>query len=239
MGLFKKNNQDENQVTIVEELKRKISQSGMPSCVEDIALKELDLLSKMNPSTAEYTIILTYIEYLTSLPWNKKTSDNLDLEKAERILNERHYGLYGVKNRILEHLAVKILSSNRTPRILVIDDEEIARKNIEHVLTKENYNVITAKNGAEAFKILDEQEFEIVLTDIKMEGLDGFAVLEKVKAKYPNTKVIMITAYAAVDNAVEAIKRGVVSTFLCKFFIERQIRMYLAYFCMSPAHLHF
>ena len=220
MGLFKKNNQDENQVTIVEELKRKISQSGMPSCVEDIALKELDLLSKMNPSTAEYTITLTYIEYLTSLPWNKKTSDNLDLERAERILNERHYGLYGVKNRILEHLAVKILSSNRTPKILVIDDEEIARKNIEHVLTKENYNVMTAKNGAEAFKILDEQEFEIVLTDIKMEGLDGFAVLEKVKAKYPNTKVIMITAYAAVDNAVEAIKRGAFHYIAKPFKIE-------------------
>jgi ATP-dependent Lon protease len=220
MGLFKKNNQDENQVTIVEELKRKISQSGMPSCVEDIALKELDLLSKMNPSTAEYTITLTYIEYLTSLPWNKKTSDNLDLERAERILNERHYGLYGVKNRILEHLAVKILSSNRTPRILVIDDEEIARKNLEHVLIKENYNVMTAKNGAEAFKILDEQEFEIVLTDIKMEGLDGFAVLEKVKAKYPNTKVIMITAYAAVDNAVEAIKRGAFHYIAKPFKIE-------------------
>ena len=220
MGLFKKNNQDENQVTIVEELKRKISHSGMPSCVEDIALKELDLLSKMNPSTAEYTITLTYIEYLTSLPWNKKTSDNLDLERAERILNERHYGLYGVKNRILEHLAVKILSSNRTPRILVIDDEEIARKNLEHVLIKENYNVMTAKNGAEAFKILDEQEFEIVLTDIKMEGLDGFAVLEKVKAKYPNTKVIMITAYAAVDNAVEAIKRGAFHYIAKPFKIE-------------------
>jgi len=221
MRLFKKNNQiDENQVTIVEELKRKISQSGMPSCVEDIALKELDLLSKMNPSTAEYTITLTYIEYLTSLPWNKKTSDNLDLERAERILNERHYGLYGVKNRILEHLAVKILSSNRTPRILVIDDEEIARKNIEHVLTKENYNVMTAKNGAEAFKILDEQEFEIVLTDIRMEGLDGFAVLEKVKAKYPNTKVIMITAYPALDNAVEAIKRGAFHYIAKPFKIE-------------------
>jgi len=76
----------------------------MPAQVKDIALKELDLLSKMNSSAAEYTITLTYIEYLTSLPWNKKTSDNLDLERAERILNERHYGLYGVKTGFLNIL---------------------------------------------------------------------------------------------------------------------------------------
>jgi len=221
MGFFKKNNQnDENQTTIVEELKNKISHSEMPAQVKDIALKELDLLSKMNSSAAEYTITLTYIEYLTSLPWNKKTSDNLDLERAERILNERHYGLYGVKNRILEHLAVKILSSNRNPRILIVDDEEIARKNLEHVLKKENYEVVTAQNGTEAFKLLDDQEFEIVLTDVKMQGLDGFAVLEKIKAKYPNTKVMMITAYAAVDSAVEAIKRGACHYIAKPFKIE-------------------
>jgi len=206
--------------TIVEELKNKISHSEMPAQVKDIALKELDLLSKMNSSAAEYTITLTYIEYLTSLPWNKKTSDNLDLERAERILNERHYGLYGVKNRILEHLAVKILSSNRNPRILIVDDEEIARKNLEHVLKKENYEVVTAQNGTEAFKLLDDQEFEIVLTDVKMQGLDGFAVLEKIKAKYPNTKVMMITAYAAVDSAVEAIKRGACHYIAKPFKIE-------------------
>ncbi|MBC7189035.1 ATP-dependent protease, partial [Candidatus Aerophobetes bacterium] len=110
MGLFKKSNQaEESQITIVEELSNKISQSGMPSHVKELAMKELELLSKMNPSTAEYTITLTYIEYLVSLPWNVKTSDNLNLERAERILNERHYGLNDVKNRILEHLAVKIL----------------------------------------------------------------------------------------------------------------------------------
>ncbi|MGB9711299.1 MAG: endopeptidase La [Thermodesulfovibrio sp.] len=221
MKIFKKtDHSEENKNTIVEELRRKIFQSEMPSQVRDIALAELDLLSKMNPTAAEYTISLTYIEYLTTLPWNKKTADNLDLERAERILNERHYGLYGVKNRILEHLAVKILSSNRNPRILIVDDEEIARKNLEHILKKENYEVVTAKNGAEAFKLLDEQEFEIVLTDIKMEGLDGFAILDKVKAKYPNTKVIMITAYAAVDNAVEAIKRGAFHYIAKPFKIE-------------------
>ncbi|GAQ93871.1 ATP-dependent Lon protease [Thermodesulfovibrio aggregans] len=221
MKFFRRNNQiDETQITIIEELRKKISQSGMPPHVQEIALKELDLFSKMNPSSAEYTITLTYIEYLVSLPWNKKTSDNLNLERAERILNERHYGLYEVKNRILEHLAVKILSSNKNPRILIVDDEEITRKNLEHVLKKENYDVVTAKNGVEALRLLDEQKFEIVLTDIKMEGVDGFAILEKVKAKYSNTKVIMITAYAAVDSAVEAIKRGAFHYIAKPFKIE-------------------
>lgn len=221
MKFFRRNNQiDETQITIIEELRKKISQSGMPPHVQEIALKELDLFSKMNPSSAEYTITLTYIEYLVSLPWNKKTSDNLNLERAERILNERHYGLYEVKNRILEHLAVKILSSNKNPRILIVDDEEITRKNLEHVLKKENYDVVTAKNGIEALRLLDEQKFEIVLTDIKMEGVDGFAILEKVKAKYSNTKVIMITAYAAVDSAVEAIKRGAFHYIAKPFKIE-------------------
>lgn len=221
MKFFRRNNQiDETQITIIEELRKKISQSGMPPHVQEIALKELDLLSKMNPSSAEYTITLTYIEYLVSLPWNKKTSDNLNLERAERILNERHYGLYEVKNRILEHLAVKILSSNKNPRILIVDDEEITRKNLEHVLKKENYDVVTAKNGIEALRLLDEQKFEIVLTDIKMEGVNGFAILEKVKAKYSNTKVIMITAYAAVDSAVEAIKRGAFHYIAKPFKIE-------------------
>lgn len=73
MKFFRRNNQiDETQITIIEELRKKISQSGMPPHVQEIALKELDLFSKMNPSSAEYTITLTYIEYLVSLPWNKK-----------------------------------------------------------------------------------------------------------------------------------------------------------------------
>ena len=207
MNLFKKSD-DKHHLATVEEFREKISSASMPSSVKQIAERELDMLARMNPSTAEYTIGLTYIDYLVSLPWNRKTADNLDLERAERILNERHFGLKEVKERILEHLAVKIMVMNRRPRILIVDDEEIARNNLEHILKKEDYSVVTAVNGIEAVDMIEKSVYDVVLTDLRMEKIDGIGVLEKTKSKYPDTQVIMITAYAAVDSAIEAIKRG-------------------------------
>jgi ATP-dependent Lon protease len=192
----------------LEDLRQKIESAGMPSQVKQVAERELDMLSKVSPSTAEYTISLTYIDYLVSLPWNKKTADNLDLGRAERILDERHYGLREVKERILEHLAVKVLVMNRKPHILVVDDEEIARNNLKHILQKEEYLVETAANGVEAIEKLEKTTYDVVLTDMKMEQVDGFGVLDKTRSRYPDTQVVMITAYAAVDSAIEAIKRG-------------------------------
>jgi ATP-dependent Lon protease len=207
VSIFKKS-EERLQTAIIEDLRQTIALSKMPPHVQQIANKELELLSKTSPTTAEYTIGLNYIDYVVSLPWNKKTEDNLDLERAERILNERHYGLHKVKERILEHLAVKILITNKKPRILVVDDEEIARKNLEHILKKENYTVVTAANGVEAIRKMEASDFDVVLTDIRMEKVNGIEVLEKTKNKYPDTKVIMITGYASVDSAVETIKRG-------------------------------
>jgi len=68
-------------------------------------------------------------------------------------------------------------------KILVVDDEKITLKNLEHVLKKENYEVVTAQNGTEAFKLLDDQEFEIVLTDVKMQGLDGVCCIGENQSK--------------------------------------------------------
>ena len=207
MGIFKKSEEKQQNATI-EEFREMITSAHLPNHVRQIADKEVDMLSRMNASTAEYTIGLTYIDYLVSLPWNKRTADNLDLERAAKILNERHYGLHDVKERILEHLAVKILVMNRKPRVLVVDDEEIARRNLEHILIKEDYSVTTAANGVEAIRQLESSDFDIVLTDLKMEKISGIDILEKTKAKYPNTQVVMITAYASVDTAIEAIKLG-------------------------------
>jgi ATP-dependent Lon protease len=206
MNIFKKSG-EKLQVATIEESRQMIILAKMPPHVEQIANKELEMLSKMGPTTAEYTIGLTYIDYLVSLPWNKKTKDNLDLGRAESILNERHFGLREVKERILEHLAVKIFVTNKNPRILVVDDEETVRKNLEHILKRENYTVVTAASGMEAIKKLEVSDFDVVLTDLKMEKVNGIEVLKKTKVKYPNTQVIMITAYASVDSAIEAIKR--------------------------------
>src|SRR3990172_7697294 len=142
--MFFKKSEDSQQENLLEELRQTVAQAKMPAPVEKIAQQELDTLSKIGPASAEYTIGLTYIDYLVTMPWNKKTEDNLDIDRAERILNDDHYGLAKTKERVLEHLAVKILINTKKPRLLIVDDEEIARKNLQHIFTKENYTVITA-----------------------------------------------------------------------------------------------
>lgn len=207
MGFFKKS-EEKFQAEALDELRQRIISAKLPPPVYEVANKELELLSKISPATAEYTIGLTYIDYIISLPWNKKTEDNLDLERAERVLNERHYGLSKIKERILEHLSVKLLTMNKKPRILVVDDEEIALRNLEHILKKEGYNVITSNNGVEALKRLESSDFDVILADIRMEKVSGMDVLEKAKSRYPDTQVIMITGYASIDSAIESIKKG-------------------------------
>jgi ATP-dependent Lon protease len=93
----------------IHELREKVQNAGMPQKVEEIAHKEISRLERMNPISAEYTVSRTYLDYLVTMPWNKKTVDNLDLGRARVILNEDHYDLERVKERILEFLAVKKL----------------------------------------------------------------------------------------------------------------------------------
>ncbi|GBD96056.1 MAG TPA: endopeptidase La [Nitrospirae bacterium] len=207
MGIFRKSEED-IQAATVEELQEMIDSANLPSRARQVADKELAMLSKISPSTAEYTIGLTYIDYLLGLPWNKKTKDNLDLQMAGKILDERHYGLQQIKERILEHLAVKILVNHKKPRILVVDDEKIALENLEPVLKKEGYAVSTADSGAGALRKIDTNDFDVVITDLKMKGINGIDVLEKARSKCPDTQVIMFTGYATIDSAVEAIKKG-------------------------------
>jgi ATP-dependent Lon protease len=93
----------------VEELKKKIEEAKMPKEVEEIALKELSKLEKIPPGMPEYTVVRNYLDYLIELPWAKETEDNLDLKRARKILDEDHFNLEKVKERILEFLAVRIL----------------------------------------------------------------------------------------------------------------------------------
>jgi ATP-dependent Lon protease len=207
MKFFKKS-EDSQQEFIIGELRQKIFSAKMPPSVERIAEQELAILTKISPSTAEYTIGITYIDYLVSLPWNKKTEDNLDIGRAERILNENHYGLNKIKERVMEHLAVKVLMMNRKARLLVVDDEEIARKNLAHVLTKDEYEVVAAADGETALRELDSSEFDVVLTDLKMGRIDGMELLDRIRIRTPETRVIMVTGYATVPSAIEAVQKG-------------------------------
>jgi len=207
MGIFKKaeDNQEPNEIDGFVET---VQEARMPPPVEKIALKELEKLNRTNPSSPEYTIGTNHIEYLVSLPWNKMTEDNLDIRRAESILDEAHYGLTEVKDRILEHLAVRILKLSRKQCILVVDDEEMTRKNLDHVLTREGYEVMTAAGGSEALDLLKNHRVEVIITDLKMENVDGMGVLASAKEKDPSIEVIMISGYATVPTAVEAMKKG-------------------------------
>ena len=92
--------------------------------------------------------------------------------------------------------------------ILVVDDEDIARDNVAYILKKGGYDVLAAADGDAAISILEEQEVDLVLTDLRMKGRDGFAVLGAAQKLWPETEVIVITGFASVDTAVEAIQKG-------------------------------
>ncbi len=93
-------------------------------------------------------------------------------------------------------------------RILIIDDEKITLKNLEYVLKKDGYEVTSTMSGPNGLRLLQEKEFDVVLTDLKMEKVDGIEILEKCKSLHPDTEVIMITAYASIPSAVETMKKG-------------------------------
>jgi DNA-binding NtrC family response regulator len=93
-------------------------------------------------------------------------------------------------------------------RLLIVDDEEIALLNLQHVMEKEGYQVTAARSGAAAVKLLEQKDFDVVLTDLRMEGVDGMDVLRKSRALQPGVEVIFITGYATAESAVQALKHG-------------------------------
>ncbi|KYH31842.1 endopeptidase La [Neomoorella mulderi] len=100
----------DERVAEAEELRQKIEAARLPKDVRERALKEVERLEKMPPMVAETTVVRNYLDWLLSLPWNKQTRDRLDVKVAERILDEDHYGLKEVKDRILEYLAIRQLA---------------------------------------------------------------------------------------------------------------------------------
>lgn len=95
-----------------------------------------------------------------------------------------------------------------TARLLLIDDEKIALRNLEHVLAKEGYATTATQSGTHALELLDSQPFDLVLTDLRMDRIDGMQILKRCRAQHPDTEVIMITGYATLESAVAAMKEG-------------------------------
>ncbi len=94
------------------------------------------------------------------------------------------------------------------PKILVVDDDTDLRENIEEILVGDGFDVRVAGNGEEALDLISGTFFDLVLLDLIMPKMGGMEVLSLIKRQYPKTKIIMITAYSTVDNAVEAMRNG-------------------------------
>ncbi|MGB1014760.1 MAG: endopeptidase La [Nannocystaceae bacterium] len=103
-----------------EEFDRRIKEAKMPEEAERAARKQLDRLKSMQPSSAEYTVTRTYLEWLTDLPWSISTEDQLDIQAVRDVLNEDHYDLEKVKKRILEYMAVLKLNASKKGPILCL-----------------------------------------------------------------------------------------------------------------------
>ena len=116
------------------------------------------------------------------------------------------------------------MAKSRIARVLVVDDEQIARNNLDHILKKEGYIVVMAANGAEALEQMETSNFDVVVTGIRMENISGFDVLEKTKSKYPQTEVVMVTAYDSTDSAIESLKK-VAFQYIAKPFKINDIRI--------------
>ncbi|MFO7748996.1 MAG: sigma-54 dependent transcriptional regulator [Desulfobacteraceae bacterium] len=109
-------------------------------------------------------------------------------------------------------------------KIMVVDDESVVRESLYHWFTREGYFTDTACGGKEALEKLERQRFDILFVDMKMPGMDGFELLEKVRQLYSDTAVVIITAYGSIDSAVNAMKAGA-SDYLLKPFKPDQLAL--------------
>ena len=112
-------------------------------------------------------------------------------------------------------------------RVLVVDDERSIRELLDITLRQEGYDVTLADGGEAAIRALDEQAFDLVVTDLRMRGIDGLAVLRATKKRAPKTAVLMVTAFASTDTAVEAMKLGAYD-YVTKPFKLDELRLTIA-----------
>ena len=195
----------------IEDVRQICASAGMPPDVQekaDSALEALEALTAVNRGSAEQGRKLAYVRHLADLPWNRTSKIKPDIHNVRKTLSQGLHAKPGVRDKILEHLTLNLLNEYETPRILVVDDEKIALESMAHILKKEDYAVVTAGSGTEAINKLNESHFDVVITDLIMGEVDGTTVIKESINKHPGTQVIMITGYATVDTAVEALRMG-------------------------------
>jgi ATP-dependent Lon protease len=129
--------EDDPQQAEVNELRDKVEGSGMPEEVRTRALKEIDRMSRIPSASPEVGVIRTYVDWLVGLPWNVSTDDQLDIREAARILEEDHYGLEKVKERILEYLAVRSLADTiRSPILALVGPPGVGKTSLGKSIAK-------------------------------------------------------------------------------------------------------
>jgi ATP-dependent Lon protease len=123
--------EDDPQQAEINELRDKVEQAGMPEEIKTRALKEIDRMSRIPSASPEVGVIRTYVDWLIGLPWNVSTDDQLDIRKAAEILDEDHYGLEKIKERILEYLAVRSLADTiRSPILALVGPPGVGKTSL-------------------------------------------------------------------------------------------------------------
>ncbi len=123
--------EDDPQQAEISELRDKVEQAGMPEEIKARAIKEIDRMSRIPSASPEVGVIRTYVDWLVGLPWNVSTTDNLDIKEAAKILDEDHYGLEKVKERILEYLSVRTLADTiRSPILAFVGPPGVGKTSL-------------------------------------------------------------------------------------------------------------
>jgi ATP-dependent Lon protease len=129
--------EDDPQQAEINELREKVESAGMPDEVRSRAIKEIDRMSRIPSASPEVGVIRTYVDWLVSLPWNVATDDRLNIKEAAQILDEDHYGLEKVKERILEYLAVRSLADTiRSPILLFVGPPGVGKTSLGRSIAK-------------------------------------------------------------------------------------------------------
>ncbi|MCK9443288.1 MAG: endopeptidase La [Tissierellaceae bacterium] len=129
--------QDDDIMAEVEEYEEKIDKIKMPKEVKEKALKEVERLLKVSPHSPESGVIRTYLDWIIDLPWDKETKDKIDIKKSREVLNEDHYGLEDVKERILEFIAIrKLTKSMKGPIICLVGPPGVGKTSIARSIAK-------------------------------------------------------------------------------------------------------
>ncbi len=123
--------EDDPQQAEINELREKVESAGMPDDIKARAIKEVDRMSRIPSASPEVGVIRTYVDWLVGLPWSVSTDDQLDIREAARILDEDHYGLEKVKERILEYLAVRVLADTiRSPILALVGPPGVGKTSL-------------------------------------------------------------------------------------------------------------